>query len=260
MKIMAIDDERAALNVLCSAIREAEPEAEIAAFQSPAEALKHAQESAFDVVFLDISMYEMNGLELARRLKELHPHLNFIFVTGYGEYAGEAISIRASGYLQKPVTAEDVSEELRNLRYPLPKERAMIEVQTFGHFELFVHGRMVSFPRAKSKELLAYLVDRRGAGVSRKEIAAVLFEDKAYTRSTQDYVNHVISDLLHALKAVHAEQMIIRSRNSIAVDVECFACDRYDYERGDVQGLNAFRGEYMAQYSWASETEALFYR
>lgn len=259
MNIIAADDENAALHVLCSAIREAVPDAVVFGFHSPTQALQFARQTRCDIAFLDIKMFEMNGIELAKRLKKVNPRINIIFVTGYSEYTGEAISMRASGYLQKPVMAEDVLEEINNLRYPVQQPARGIYAQTFGNFELFVDGKPVPFPRAKSKELLAYLIDRHGAGVTRKEIAGILFEDREYDRSTQDYLNHIITDMVGALRAVNAERILVKGRNYLAVDTGAFACDLYEYEKGNAQSLNTFKGEYMVQYSWAEETEAMLY-
>ena len=58
----------------------------------------------------------------------------------------------------------------------------------------------MQFKRSKSKELLAYLIDRRGMSVSRKEIAAVLFEDVPYDRSRQKYLDAIIRSLRDTLR------------------------------------------------------------
>lgn len=73
------------------------------------EALTCMQENPCDIAFLDIRMRSMTGLELARKLKDIHPKINIIFVTGYDEYAGEAMRLHASGYIEKPVTEEKFS-------------------------------------------------------------------------------------------------------------------------------------------------------
>ena len=64
---------------------------------------------------------------------------------------------------------------LENLRYPAEDVPAGVKVQCFGNFEVFVGGRPLSFKRSKSKELLAYLVDRNGATCTNGEMLAVLW-------------------------------------------------------------------------------------
>ena len=99
MMILACDDERIPLELLSASIREARPEARLFAFGDPMELLDFARQNQADVAFLDIQMYGMTGLELAKRLKDLIPEINIIFVTGYSQYAGDAMMLRASGYV-----------------------------------------------------------------------------------------------------------------------------------------------------------------
>lgn len=75
----------------------------------------------------------MNGVEVAKRLKEANPKMNIIFVTGFSEYKGDAMDMEASGYIMKPVTKEDVESELSDLRFPIiPKSNALLRVQQYS--------------------------------------------------------------------------------------------------------------------------------
>ena len=258
MNILAIDDEQSALNVLMGAIREAVSLAIVHGFRNPIEALKFMEENSCDVVFLDIQMREMSGVVLARKLKEIDPKINIVFVTGYSQYANEAFSLHASGYVYKPVTAEKIVVEMENLRNPVKWKDTGIFVKTFGKFELIVNGEEVSFGREKSKEMLAYLVDKQGKSVTRKELAAVLFEREDYSRSTQNYISKIVKELVAGLERVGAEKILKRGLNSYSVDVDAFECDLYDYEKENAtpDELNRFHGAYMNQYSWAEVTLA----
>ena len=78
MKIIAVDDEKLALEALIDSITEAVPDASILAFRKPSEAMKFIRENVCDIAFLDIQMRGMTGLELARQLKGkryIHPRL-----------------------------------------------------------------------------------------------------------------------------------------------------------------------------------------
>ena len=81
--------------------------------------------------------------------------LSIIFVTGYSQYTMDALKLRVSGYLMKPVRTSDLRLELKNLRHPLPEFNCRVRIQTFGNFEVFVDGRPLKFPRKKCKECLA---------------------------------------------------------------------------------------------------------
>lgn len=263
MHILATDDEQSALNVLMRAIKEAVPVATVHGFRNPMEALELMKEIKCEVAFLDIQMREMNGIVLARKLKEIYPKINIVFVTGYKQYANEAFALHACGYVYKPATADKVIIEMENLRNPVKWKETGIYVNTFGNFDLIVQGEKVSFGREKAKEMLAYLVDKQGKSASRREIASVLFENTDYSRATQNYMSKIVKELETVLERVGAEKILKRGLNSYSVDVDNFTCDLYEYEKDDVtlEDLNRFRGEYMKQYSWAEVTLArLFWK
>lgn len=112
MKILAIDDEKIALEGLVDAIRKAEPSAEIDGFRKASEALNFYREHACEVVFLDVQMRNMSGVELAKEMKLINPKVNIIFATGYGDYREDAFDMHASGYLLKPITEKKIRTEL----------------------------------------------------------------------------------------------------------------------------------------------------
>lgn len=129
-----------------------------------------------------------------------------------------------------------------------------VTINTFGNFEVFVEGEIVRFSRSKSKELLAYLVDRHGAGVTNAEIAMTLFEDKEYTTSVKNQVQTIISELKKTLRKYDVETIIVRKWNSLAIDTDKILCDYYEFIRGNKQARQRFAGEYMSNYSWAEYT------
>ena len=129
-----------------------------------------------------------------------------------------------------------------------------VTVQTFGKFQVFAGGRPVKFPRSKSEELFAFLIDRRGAGVSNTEIASILFEDKEYNRSVKNQVQTIISQMLKTFREYGAEDIIVRQWNSLAVDTNKVKCDYYDFLKSKSNDMMKFSGEYMSNYSWAEYT------
>lgn len=254
MTILAVDDEELMLDRLCRCIREAEPDADLTAYKSSSEALRYIQEHEVNVAFLDIQMRKMTGMDLARELKLRRPSVNIIFVTGYHDYIYQAVSeIRCSGYLIKPVTTEQVITELHNLRHPIAgKASARLRIQCFGNFEVFVDGKALNFSLAKSKELLAYLVDRNGAMCTNGEITAILWEDDEEHYS---YLKKIKRDLMNTLKAVNCEGIINSQRGRIGIARNQIECDYYQWLEGTATGINAYHGEYMMQYSWAEVTK-----
>lgn len=255
MNIMVVDDERLIVDNLLSLLQQVEPEAETIGFTEPEDAFIYLAQNQVDIIFMDIEMGEWNGIALAKRCKDVSPHVNVIFVTGYPEYTMEAFKLRVSGYLIKPVSEEDLRVELDNLRNPLPPATSKrVRIQTFGNFEIFVDGRPLHFPRTKCRECLAYLVDRKGAMVTIPELAAVLWDDKPYDRATQNRVYQILYALTQTLKKAGVADIIVRNRKEIAINPEHVDCDYYAAIGGDMMWMNTFTGEYMSNYGWAEFT------
>lgn len=257
MNILAVDDEKNALAGLESVLHRALPQAHIHPFRTGAEALAFAGDTPCAVAFLDIEMRDMSGLELAKRLKEQHGSTNIVFVTGYSEYALDAFDLHASGYLLKPATVEKVQDAMENLRTP-PEQQGgkRVRVQCFGNFEIFVDGIPLRFTRRQTKELLALLVDRRGAAMNTEQLCATLFEDESDVLQQKNRLRKLVADLSGTLRDAGAEAVFLKHRNSFAVAAEEFDCDYYDFLHGLPSGVNAYAGEYMSQYSWAEMTLA----
>ena len=261
MNILAVDNELPALDDLRHAIESAIPDCQAACFDAPAEALRYAADNAIEIAFLDISLGAMNGLELAKRLKDINGKTNIVFATAYSDYAVDAFSVQASDYLLKPVTKEAVARALERLREPVaPENGPRLRVVTFGNFEAFAGGEPLAFARTKTKELLAYLVSKRGAFCSNGEIIAVLWEDEADSLSLKSHFRHLAADLTHTLRRAGAGSALIKKRGYMAVAPAAFKCDYYDYCDGDPAAVNRYGGEFMAQYGWAEFYNAYLYR
>ena len=252
MNIIAVDDEPLVLNDLLRSLRVVRPVCEPHAFATSREALDHARQNRVDLAFLDIEMPGINGLSLAKQLKEIDPDTHIVFVTSYERYAIEAFALHATGYLLKPVRQESLARELDFVQARLPAlANGRIEVRTFGGFEVIVDGGPLVFGRSKSKELLAYLVDKRGASATTREACATLWEDGEYTASRKSYYQTVVADLRATLAAAGASAMLVKSRNSLAIDPGAFSCDSYRFLEGDAAAVNSYRGDYLPSYSWA---------
>lgn len=260
MYVLAVDDERIMLKELTIELGQVFPNADIQGFQDPMEAEQWASDLAqegksLDYAFLDIRMRGMSGIELARRLKKLHPGTVLIFCTAYTEYAFDAVGMYAKGYLMKPISAKNIVRTLDEMVYDWRKsldvQNQSFWIKTFGNFEVFVDGKPLVFEREKAKEMLAFLVDRAGATVTTEQLAVVLWEDRPYDKTLKNYVSTVLGSLRRTLHKVGKEDILIKTRNHLSLNPEKIKCDAYDYEKGVMSAVNSFRGEYMVNYSWA---------
>lgn len=258
MIIIAVDDEKMALENLVSQIAKEVKDAEIHGFRKPTEALEFAGKTTCEIAFLDIEMRGMNGIELAKRLKMITPKINIVFTSGYSEYMGSAFEMHASGYILKPITAEKIRQEMQELRYPIqmPEEKRM-QVKTFGNFEVFVDNTPLKFQYSKTKELLAYLIDRNGALCNNGEIISVLWEEDLERKNHYSYLKNLRVDLVATLESVGCGECLIKQRGKLGIVPDKIQCDYFDWIRGKAYAINAYRGEYMNQYSWSEFTHAL---
>ena len=252
MKIIAVDDEKIALQGLLASIQKAAPNAEIFGFRSTGDAVAHMENDPCDIAFLDIEMKGMNGVEVAEKLIAINPNVNIIFATGFGSYRDVAFDMHASGYLIKPITTESVKRELEHLRHPVIAKKRL-KLLTFGNFEALYDEKPLKFKYQKTKEMLAYIVDRKGAMCSTDEIIAVIFEDDSDHKA---YYQRIRSDLLTTFSAVGCESLILQQKGMLGLDTKEVDCDYYDYLNGKSTLKKLYHGEYMAQYSFAEITNA----
>lgn len=261
MKIICVDDEKLILDMTVEVCLSLPRKPEVCAFQTAEKALEYFHEHSADIALLDINLPDMNGITLAKKINELSPDTAIIFLTGYPEYALDAIAMHASGYLLKPVSEEKLKEEIEYAYEIIGLKKAArgkrnIAVRTFGTFHVLVNGEPVRFTRSRSKELLAYLVDRHGSFVSRAAAFSVLYENRPYDRRMQKQFDVILRSLRQTLDEYGAGGILEMSKGSIRVVPELFDCDLYRFFEGDAQTVNSYRGEYMSEYAWASFTEA----
>ncbi|MDO5292836.1 MAG: response regulator [bacterium] len=252
MKVMVVDDEELSLEKIKEQVESFDFVTEVAAFNNPIHAIDALKISAFDVAILDIEMFHIDGIELAKQCKCICPTIKIIFLTGYSNYAVKAFKVRASGYLLKPASDEEIKEELLHIQtVNVPTSTVNIQIQTFGNFEVFINRKPIKFERTKAKELLAYLVSRKGAYVNGDELLSILYEDRPVTASTKSQLRSIISSLFKSLRSSGADGLVLKRRNQYAVDTTLFACDYYEFLKGNVEVINSFMGEFMSNYAWA---------
>ena len=135
------------------------------------------------IIFLDIEMPGISGLEAAELLQKRYKRLNVVFVTGHPEYSFPAHSVHPSGFLAKPVDEQDILREITHLRYPIEEQKSQIRVRC-SPFAVFVRDKLFAFKSDRTVELFAYLVYRNGAFCTNGEL--LVFYGKAIPTETAD--------------------------------------------------------------------------
>ena len=116
--VIMVDDRKLILTGGLPILEEVMPDATVAGFTDVPEAIEYTKANLVALAFLDIELRSTSGLDLCRTLLEINPRTNVVFLTAYSDYAFDAWSTGASGFMLKPITAEGVRKQLNNLRYP----------------------------------------------------------------------------------------------------------------------------------------------
>lgn len=267
MRVVYVDDEKAALTNFYYDNRNRTDISEQEYFQNPMEALEYVTNHEVDAAFLDITMPDMDGIELGWRMKHVRPDVELVYVTGYDDYALDVFKLGGRAYLSKPYSDQELEDVYTLLKRLIPDEEARkrkelekdkrVYMKTFGNFDMVVDGTIMTFRNSKAKELLAVLVDSRGGSVTNTQIFYKLWEGKEYNNMTSTYVRRTIRALKQELEAWNLGDMLVSNRKTQNIDVTMFECDYYKSFDGDKEAMRAYRGYYMTQYSWAEETNAM---
>ena len=115
MRALIIDDEPMPAKHLREMIRQYCFEINnVQIIQSPVEAIQHLQENEYDIVFIDVEMPEMNGVEFLQKVS-LPRTTSIIFSTAYSEYAVDAFKANATHYIMKPVEEKELVLAIRKV-------------------------------------------------------------------------------------------------------------------------------------------------
>ena len=257
MTILVVENDKKALHKLSGIIREASPDSQLLCFEDSPEALAAARKERIDVAFLAMQMNEIDGKDLGQYLKDLNSYINLIYLTGKKEDAFDAMQIRASGCLLFPVKEKDVKVELSELRNSPDKMNGKrVYVQTFGNFDIFVDGVPVAFKYNRTKEMIALLVNNRGAQTTNGEIIGTLWEDDGDPRTKGSYLSNLRQDLQNTLTRLKVNDIILKQRGSLAIAADRIECDVYDWLEKKSESRYHYLGDYMNQYSWAEYMHA----
>jgi two-component system LytT family response regulator len=205
---MIVDDESLALSRLKRLLNENGIE-DITAFDNPIEALKEITKTKFDAVFLDISMPNITGLELADSIIQLEPKTFIIFQTAYSEFALEAYKSGGMGYLIKPIESNDIKnilEKVRNFKNSLNEESKKI-LGKRGDKLYLIDISDIYYIKADLDEVIVRIKDT-DAYVRRKiGDLETLLSGKNFFRVHRSYIVNV--DKIKSMKSVEQSKLQI---------------------------------------------------
>ncbi len=118
-RVIVLDDEKIILRGEMATLEKAMPNALISGFTNPDDAITYAKSNNIRIIFSDIEMGTVNGIELSKEFLKINPRTNIIFLTAYADYSMDAWTTGASGFMVKPITEESLRKQLEHLRYPV---------------------------------------------------------------------------------------------------------------------------------------------
>ncbi|SHH65370.1 Two-component response regulator, SAPR family, consists of REC, wHTH and BTAD domains [Sporobacter termitidis DSM 10068] len=232
MKAIVVDDEELARSRLSSLLDKLDDIELCGCFGTAGEALRYLEANDTDVVYLDISMPEMDGMAFANVLLEKGNPARVVFVTGYDAYAVQAFELAAADYLLKPVSRERLEKTVQRLRRLGPSRPfgQKMKVACFGGFSAVVVGdgsSVVNWRSPKTEELFAFLILNKK--VSRDDVVNALWDGLAPEKALKN-INSTIYYIRKALSPYGLEQCVVTTRKEIRINPELIACDMYEFE------------------------------
>lgn len=221
MKILCIDDEPLALRLIVSMLSDiTEKTDSVISFDNADDALKCAENTAFDIVFADIMLSDANGLDFAQDLRKIQPNCKIVYLTGYPQYAVDSINRRiVDGYLLKPADALQIREILD--RYRSQDKKAITVVGKDEKIHIFdKQGKEVEFARKKTMQLFLLLLENEGESKNADELCERLWKHKGdLIYKNRQYLYSLINDMNNTFKAHNIPNVLSRTANGYALSM-----------------------------------------
>lgn len=281
MRVILIDDEPLALMHLGNLLEERDGIEVIGQYDHPLLALEATLIEEPDVVFLDIDMPEINGIELAEKIQNACPEIIIVFVTAYDQYAVKAFDLNAIDYIIKPIQRKRLDETIRRLmkedsleKDPSDKVGVVCCFQGLQFKKSFNDIKVIEahWRTSKARELFSFLLQNRGNSVRKDMILDLLWpefdENKGYAQlyTTVYQIRKTLSAINIHITISSYDNSYILELNDVKLDI-----DEWEKRMKDITaGLNdqfkyqnvlhLYRGDYFSEeaYLWAeSERERL---
>lgn len=220
MITLSVDDQQEVTNLMKKMLTKIDPNGTHMTAANMDEAFALLSDEV-QIIFLDIEMPGLSGLEAADILQKRYKKLNVIFVTGHPEYSFSAHGVHPSGFLAKPVDEQDIRRELMHLRFPIQTPKSALRVQC-SPFAVFVGEKLFDFKSDRTIELFAYLVYRNGAFCTNGELLGILWDGNP---DKSGRLRQLIKDMRDCLGEIGAEDIIVKKYGKIGINNNLIECE-----------------------------------
>ena len=249
MRTILVDDEVLMLKHFARLSRDIPDLDIVGQFDTPQAALAYVAHNAVDVAFLDVVMPQINGIELAKKLREIRPQILLVIISAYDDYLWDFNQMGGDYYIVKPYTREVLEMAMERIRLLSRRQKKRLFIRTFGRFVVFDGDKAVPLT-GKAKEILALLVAKRGKEISNEEIYDTLWEGRSYSNDNMSVFYNALRRLRLALKKAALEDLLISTPHGQMINLSLFNCDYYDYLDDQSEPHSGFDGEFLSEYSW----------
>jgi two-component SAPR family response regulator len=189
-----------------------------------------------DLLFLDIEMPGIKGLEAAEQILAVDENIDIIFVTAYNEYAVEAFELNALDYLLKPVSKKRFQKTLsrisanqkgrKNEKENLNDDQQHLSVKTFGRTKITFNGEELDIDwwTAKTEELFYFLLLFSGDFVSKDKIIENIWPEGELERSS-NLLYTTIYNLRKTFNKLGIQKLILSKRGFYKINAEKVEAD-----------------------------------
>lgn len=268
---VVVDDEILVLDHLKRLLEESGGVRIIGEFTDPCIALEEIARLKPDVVFLDVEMPEMNGIELGTELLELEKEMDIVFVTAYEQYAIHAFKLNAVNYILKPADRESIDETVSRIvkrRGNKMQSPDSGKIFLFGGIYILTNeaGKKVKWITSKVEELFALLLLNGERGVSKWEIIDILWGECDSEKSMQNMYTSIFR-LKKTLRDAGIKAEIENRAGVYHMNLEDVFCDFLEFEDfirkkmpvdqntigGYEEAISLYRGDLLAgkDYWWS---------
>lgn len=191
-----IDDEMPAIKMLDLLLSKYQEISVIGRFTNPLKGLDEIVVLKPQVIFLDINMPQLQGIDAASKILEVSPHTDIIFVTAYDEYAVNAFEVNALDYILKPINIERFEKTIQRImeRWALPSQKSSekLFIRCFGKFQVYWENQApIKWRSEKTKELFAYLLQNPGRDISKEEILDTIWPEETPDKAIKQLYNGI---------------------------------------------------------------------
>lgn len=270
MRVILVDDEQLALDFMEIQLGKIENIEILGKYTNPFKAIDQIINQEVDIVFLDIHLPEVNGIELAEKILEEKPEQTIVFVTAYDEYAIKAFELNAIDYLMKPVQLERLKETIRRVvergKQSSPKDFPSLFIRVLGDFTIEVNGEkseLITWRTKKAEELFLYLLHHKDRLVRKSTLIDLLWQEVEIERAnsllytTIYYVRQTLRPYHNHIRVKNASDGYILETEDVILDVE-----KWEKEMAALPTINEttierytevmeqYKGPYLQDYNY----------